>query len=144
MNPLDLTTGVRNEAGDMAKLHRWMRVTVAKEVWLVDPPHHVPKHARAISVGMLSHFNYQFSMVALGHLALYHRVNRDAACPGIADRVFVYDPLAGDDGQLAPDLALDSPLTTFERQIPLHALQLICVSLTNPDAITTALNLLRL
>ncbi len=135
------TTSI-DESG--AKLRKWMRDTVAKEVWFVEPPHHVPKPNDAIAVGIMSHFGYSFSMVALGHLSLYHRVNRAADCPGIADRVFVYDPLAGPDGQLAPDLALDGPLTTLERQIPLHDLQLICISLTNPDAVTTALNLLRL
>jgi len=131
--------------GDPADpLHQWMRDILAKEVWFVDPPHHVPKPNDAVAVGVLSHFGYSFSMVALGHLSLYHRLNRDPECPAIADRVFVYDPLAGPDGELAPDLTLSRPLTTLERKIPLCDLDLVCISLTNPDAVTTALNLLRL
>ncbi|MCP5233475.1 MAG: radical SAM protein [Zoogloeaceae bacterium] len=125
-------------------LRDWMRETMAREQWFVDPPHHVAKPETAIDVGILSHFTYKFSLVALGHLSLYHRINRRADCPGIADRVFVYDPLATEEGLIQPDLVLNAPLATLERQIPLHRLQLICISLTNPDAITSALNLLRL
>jgi radical SAM superfamily enzyme YgiQ (UPF0313 family) len=127
-----------------AELKAWMRATADKERWFVDPPRHVAKAEGAVAIGMLSHFTYAFSMMALGNLSLYHQINRDADCPGIADRIFVYDPLADENGHLVPDCAPDAALMTFERHIPLHELQLICVSLTNADAVTTALNLMRL
>jgi radical SAM superfamily enzyme YgiQ (UPF0313 family) len=131
-------------AVEYARLERWMTEILAKERWFVEPPHHVPKVADAVSVGILSHFMHEFTMVALGGMSLFHRINRDPDCPGVADRVFVYDPLAATTGQLAPGVKLDRPLTTLERRLPLRDLELICVSLTNPDAVTTALNLLAL
>lgn len=129
---------------DADRIHAWLDETARREVWFVDPSHHVPKAADALNVGVLSHFGYQFSMIALGHLALYHQVNRDPDCPAIADRIHVYEPLFGANGRLRPGLALTAPLSTFERRIPLKALDLICVSLTNADEITTVLSLLEL
>lgn len=144
MYDLTLRTPTRRPNVRMDDVERWMRKTSNRERWFVSPSHHVPKAADATSVGILTHFAYSFSVVALGHLSLYHRLNRDPACRAIADRIFAYEPLTGPDGQLAADLEIDRPLTTFERQIVLDDLSLICVSLTNPDAVTTVLNLLRL
>jgi radical SAM superfamily enzyme YgiQ (UPF0313 family) len=126
-----------------AEIAQWSHDTTAKEVWYVEPAHHVPKVEDAVDVAIVSHFTYEFSMVALGHMSLYHRINRDGACPGVADRIFVYQPLADENGRLKPNLALSNPLRTFERRIPLKDIPLICVSLTNPDAATVALQLLQ-
>jgi radical SAM superfamily enzyme YgiQ (UPF0313 family) len=96
----------------------------------------------AVDVAIISPFAYGFTMVALGHLAIYHRINRDRDCPGIADRVFVYEPLADESFLLRPSIELEAHLPTFERRIPLRDTRLICISLTNPDGFTVAHTLL--
>jgi len=126
-------------------IQSYLRDLVAQEKWFVQPFHHVQKRVEdPISVGVMSHHGYAFSSIALGHLSLYHKVNRDANCPGIADRICVYEPISSQNGSIKPGIELVEPLVTMERQIPLHTLDLICVSLTNPDAITTILGLFRL
>ena len=129
---------------ELETLPEWLTATARNELWFVDPPHHVPKSPDALNVGILSHFRYSFCMIALGSLAIYHRLNRERTCHAVADRVFAYDPILDAEGRIRPDLSLDSPLPTMERQIPLCDLDLICVSLTNPDAVTVALQLLML
>ncbi|MDJ0643011.1 MAG: radical SAM protein [Erythrobacter sp.] len=125
-------------------LERWKRDKLAKEVWFVSPPHHVEKATDAVNVGVVSHFGYEFTMVALGGMSLYHAINRDADLSAVCDRIFIYDLLASETGELAPNVKLEQPLSTFERSIPLNELDLLAVSLTNADAVTSVLNLLSL
>lgn len=129
---------------DLNNLSTWMDSILEKEKWFVEPKYHVPKKDDSISVGILSPFLYDFSTIALGPLSIYHAINREPDCPGIADRIFVYDPIADKNGDILPDLQLQEELRTFERHIPLSKLDLICVSLTNTDAITKVLQLLQL
>ena len=71
----------------------WMDNTIKKEKWFVEPKFHVNKNDnKTMSVGILSPFSYDFSTIALGPLSIYHAINRDEDCPGIADRIFIYDP----------------------------------------------------
>lgn len=121
----------------------WINEIKEKEKWFVEPKYYYPKEGDAISVGMLTHFGYSFTSVALGALAIYHSINRDVNCHGIADRVFIYDPIANSDGFTSVDADLEGNLITFERNIPLDQLDLICISLTDSDAITTVLHLLK-
>ena len=110
----------------------------------VEPRYHLPKTQDAISVGILSPFSYDFSTISLGPLSIYHAINRDSNCPGIADRIFTYDPLLDESGNILSNLELQQKLPTFEKRIPLNKLNLICISLTNTDAVTKALQLLQL
>ena len=126
------------------KLISWMNDIKDKEEWFVEPKYNLPKKNNPIAVGIMTHFGYYYSSVALGPLAIYHSINRDATCPGIADRVFIYEPIANSDGFTSSDVVLDSPLVTFERNIPLQQLDLLCVSLTDSDAISEIFHLLKL
>lgn len=130
---------------DSNSLSKWMDSILTKEKWFVEPRYNVPKNTQdAISIGILSPFGYDFSTIALGPLSIYHAINRDSNCPGIADRILVYDPIADENGNIFTDLELEENLTTFERRIPLNKLDLICISLTGTDAITKVLQVLRL
>ena len=117
------------------KLSNWMEETLNKEVWFIKPRYSVPKHNDSIRVGVLSTFGYDFSSIALGHLSIYHAINRDSDCPGTADRIMVYNPIADESGTILPNLKLSKKLTTLERRIPLDNLDVIFVSLTSTDAV---------
>lgn len=122
----------------------WMNTVKKNEKWFVSPKYNVPKGTDTVSIGILSHFGYYYSSIALGISSIYHSINRDVECHGIADRVFIYDPIANKDGFTTDDVLLENPLFTLERNIPLNKLDLICVSLTDTDAITTVFHLLKL
>lgn len=138
-------TTLNSHSVDSGEISEYLRNTLKQEKWFIDPPHHVKKRNKnPIAIGVISQHTYQFSTVALGYLSIYHSINRDPNCPGIADRVCVYDPISSKDGLIHPGIQLDQPLVTLERQIPLKDLDLICLSLTNSDAVTTVLGLLEL
>ena len=127
-----------------AEIDSWIERTLARERWFVEPAPHVPKADESVAVACLSPLAYNFAMMSLGLMAIYHRINRDPHCPAIADRVFLYEPLAEDGMHPRPHLSLGTPLATMERRLPLHGMDLICVSLTTADAITGVLELLHL
>lgn len=136
---------INNKKINDKDIYTWINKTLKKEKWFVEPRYYVPKSKNdTLSIGILSPFCYDFSTVALGPLSIYHAINRNPNCPGIADRIFVYDPIADENGDIIPDLNLKENLKTFERQIPLNELDLICISLTNTDAITRVLEILQL
>lgn len=130
---------------DSNSLSKWMDSILAKEKWFVEPRYNVPKSTQdTISVGVLSPFCYDFSTIALGSLSIYHSINRDPNCPGIADRILVYDPITDENYNIFTNLKLEENLKTLERRIPLNKLDLICISLTGTDSITTILQILKL
>lgn len=125
-------------------LKKWQSELFSSELWFEYPKHYVNKINNDINVCILSPFNYNFSTIALGHLSIYHFINRDSTCPAISDRVFAYDLLLDNNFTLKTNLSIDEPLTSFERQIPLNEFDLICISITTPENILTILDLLRL
>lgn len=128
----------------VAEIDDWIEGSLARERWFVSPSHHVRKDGNPLAVACLSPLSYEFSMISLGLMAIYHRLNRDPDCPAIADRVFLYPPLAENGMRPRNDLSLEAPLATMERRLPLHAVDLICISVTTADAITGVLELLHL
>ena len=122
----------------------WMNEIKENEEWFVEPKYFLSKKENPVSVGIMTHFGYYFSSVALGSLAIYHSINRDINCQGIADRIFIYDPIANEDGFTSFNIELDDTLITFERNIPINQLDLLCVSLTDSDAISEIFHLLEL
>lgn len=127
------------------ELFLWKSDIFKKENWFGRPKHFLDKDCKTINVGILSPFGYQFSSIALGHLSIYHHINQNKNCRAIADRIFVYDPLLDPETyKVKSNIRLESSLSSFERSIDLHKLDLICISLTTPENILTCLELLRM